>query len=69
MYRNVLGEMRRQKITGADMAKALGITPGTWSQKVNGHYPITFREAVRVKEVLNVDTPLEELFKEFKEAV
>ncbi len=69
MYRNVLGEMRRQGLTGAKMAEELGITQGTWSQKVNGKFPFTFREAVRVKKILGVDTPLEELFKEFKEAV
>lgn len=69
MYRNVLAEMKRQGITGGKMAEELGITQGTFSQKVNGNYPFTFREAVRVKEILRVDTPLDELFKEFKEAV
>jgi len=69
MYRNVLAEMKRQGLTGGNMAEALGVTPGTWSQKVNGNYPFTFREAVKVKEVLKTDLPLEELFKEFKEGV
>lgn len=69
MYRNVKAEMKRKGLLGADMAKALGITEGTWSQKVNGNYPFTFREAVKVKEVLKTNLPLEELFKEFKEAV
>ena len=69
MYRNVLAEMKRQGLTGANMAEALGVTQGTFSQKVNGNYPFTFREAVKVKEVLKTNLPLEVLFKEFKEAV
>lgn len=67
MYRNVLAEMKRQGLTGGNMAEELGITPGTFSQKVNGNYPFTFREAVKVKEVLKTDLPLEVLFEEFKE--
>lgn len=69
MYREVLAEMKRQKLTGANMAEALGVTPGTWSQKVNGNYPFTFREAVKVKKILKTELPLEELFKEYEEAV
>lgn len=69
MYRNVMAEMKRQGITGAKMADELGITQGTFSQKVNGNYPFTFREAVKVKKVLKTDLPLEELFEEYEEAV
>lgn len=69
MYREVSAEMRRKKLTGADMAEGLGITQGTFSQKLNGNYPFTFREAVKVKEILKSELPLEELFKEYEEAV
>ncbi len=69
MYRNVKAELARQGLKLEDLAEALNLTIGTVSMKLNGKYPITFREAVRVKAFLRVDTPLEELFKEFKEAV
>jgi magnesium-transporting ATPase (P-type) len=62
-------ELARQGMTLEALAEKLDLTIGTVSQKLNGKYPITFREAVRIKKILGVDTPLEELFKEFKEAV
>ena len=69
MYRNVKAELTRQGITLEVLAEKMDLTIGTISMKLNGKYPITFREAVRIKEILGVVTPLEELFKEFKEAV
>ena len=69
MYRNVKAELARQGLKLEDLAEALNLTIGTVSMKLNGKYPITFREAVRIKAILGVDTPLEELFKEFKEGV
>ena len=69
MYRNVKAELARQGLKLEDLAEALNLTIGTVSMKLNGKYPITFREAVRTKAFLKVDTPLEELFKEYEEAV
>ena len=69
MYRNVKAELARQGMTLEVLAERLDLTIGTVSMKLNGKYPITFREAVRIKAILGVDTPLEELFTEFKEGV
>lgn len=67
MYRNVKAEMTRQDITLDILAIKLGVTIGTVCNWINGKYPIPFKKAVEIKKILGVDTPLEELFKEFKE--
>lgn len=64
MYPNVTAERARRKITLKALAKELGITESTLSQKLNGAYPITLNEAKKIKQVIGADMPLEELFKE-----
>ena len=66
MYPEVRAEMARKNITLASIAKdpRIDCTVSTLSQKFKGKYPILFREAVAVKDILNSDLPLEELFKE-----
>lgn len=64
MYPNVKAEMARRDITLAKMAEALGVTIGTLSLKLNGKYPITWDEAVKIKGFLGVDMPIENLFSE-----
>lgn len=66
MYRNVKAEMTRQGMTLEVLASKLGITTATLSHKLNGRYPLTFGEAIEIKQVLGVDIPLEELFKSYK---
>lgn len=67
MYRNVKAELTRQDMTLTELAEKLGVTLGTVSNWLNGVYPIPFKKAVEIKAILKVDTPLDELFKEFKE--
>ena len=62
MYRNLEAELKRKDMTRAELAKALEITPGTLSLKLNGKSAITLPEAMKIKEVLGVDIPIEELF-------
>lgn len=43
MFRNLSAEMARQGYTIGKLANALGITPGTLSQKLNGKSELTLR--------------------------
>lgn len=66
MYPNVEAERGRRKITLAMMASdpRIDCTVSTMSMKLTGKAPLTFKEAVAIKDILDSDLPLEELFKE-----
>ena len=64
MYQNLRAELARKGLTMTDVANELGVRLATISDKMNGKYPITLNEAKKIKRFLNVDLPLEELFKE-----
>ena len=66
MYPNVEGEKARKKITLAMIANdpRIHCTVSTLSLKLTGKAPLSFKEAVAIKDILNSDLPLEELFKE-----
>ena len=64
MYPNCKAELARQDITLEMLAKVLGRSLTTVSQKLKGRYPLTLREAKAIKNFLNVDIPLEVLFEE-----
>lgn len=64
MYKNVKAEFARKGLTLEVVAKELGVTVSTLSQKMNGKYPFTLNEAKAIKKVLEVDIPLEILFEE-----
>lgn len=64
MYPNCKAELARQGINLETLAKVLGRTLTTVSQKLNGKYPLTLKEAKAIKNFLKVDMPLEELFEE-----
>ena len=64
MYQNLRAELARKGLTLTDVANELGVRLATISDKMNGKYPITLNEAKKIKRFLNVDLPLEELFKE-----
>lgn len=67
MYPNVEAEMARVRMTRTKMAHQMGITLGTLSLKLSGNSDLTFPEAIKIKKLLKVDIPIEELFKEVKE--
>lgn len=71
MYPEVRAEMGRKNITLTAIAKdpRVDCTVSTLSQKLKGKYPITLKEAVGIKAILNSDLTLEELFKEAEECV
>lgn len=62
MYPNLRAEMARAGVSGAEVAKMLGITAGTFSQKSNGKNEFSLDEAKTIKDMLGVDMPLDELF-------
>lgn len=66
MYPNLRAEMARHKVTAAELAKAVGVTNGTMSQKMNGKFGFSLDEANTIKETLKTDLTIEELF-EIKE--
>lgn len=62
MFRNLLAEMARRKVTAKDLAEKLGITDGTMSGKMNGKSSFSLKEANQIKNILGTDIPIEELF-------
>lgn len=62
MYSNVRAEMARKNIKIVDLAEMTGIRYQTLSDKLRGDAPILMKEAVAIKNALQVDMPLEELF-------
>lgn len=62
MYYNLEAELARKHITKTELAKQLGITLGTLSLKLNGKATLLLPEAKKIKEILNISMPLEELF-------
>ena len=63
MYSNVKAELARHNLNIVDLSKMTGIRYQTLVDKINGKYPMTFDEAKKIKEALEVDIPMEELFK------
>lgn len=64
MYRNARAEMVRAGFTLERIALEMDITASTLSQKLNGKYPITLKEAKKFKSIVKSDLPLETLFEE-----
>lgn len=66
IYPALKGEMSQKKITLAMIAAdpRVDCTVSTLSQKLNGKYPLTFGEAVAIKEIVQSELPLEDLFQE-----
>lgn len=64
MFPNLKAEMARRDIKLADLAAVLGVTVPTLSTKLNGKYPLTWDEAIKIKRFIGVDIPIEVLFSE-----
>jgi hypothetical protein len=72
MYPNLKAEFARKNLTLADVVaelrkKGMKMTIGTLSTKMNKKnkkLTFSFDEAVALKQILNTDLPLEELFEE-----
>ena len=64
MYPNVEAELARARLTRKMLSEQMGITQGTLSLKLSGKSDLTFPEAIKIKTLLKVNIPIEELFKE-----
>lgn len=62
MYRNLEAEMVRKGFTQSRLAELLNLNSSTISLKMNGKRDFSLNEAMRIKELLRVDIPIEELF-------
>lgn len=64
VYPNIKAEMARKNLTVEGLSLVSGIKFSTLSAKLNGKRDLTYPEAVKIKQALNVDIPLETLFVE-----
>lgn len=62
MFPNLEAELARKKITRNALAKALDVSPNTVTRKLNGETPIHLEECLHIKQILNVQIPVEKLF-------
>lgn len=62
MYPNLEDEMKKNKITGAMLARRLNKTPTTVSLKLHGKAPITLAECVEIKSAIGTDKTIDYLF-------
>lgn len=62
MFPNLEAEMARSKITQAQIAEKLGITPTTLSFKLNGKSSLSLKECVAIKKNVFPDKTLDYLF-------
>lgn len=62
MFPNLEAEMARSKVTQAQIAKILGITPTTLSFKLNGKSSLSLKECVEIKQKVFPDKSLDYLF-------
>lgn len=64
MYSTLKAEIARKEMKFAEIARACDMLESTFSNKINGRSPWNLPECVKVKDVLGVDMPIDELFKE-----
>lgn len=62
MYENVRAELARRNKTIVDLSQETGIRYQTLSEKLRGNSPLTLKEAVAIKQALNLDMSIEDLF-------
>lgn len=68
MYRRAKAEIIRVGLTLEPIAREMGITVATLSQKLNEKYPMTVNEAREFKRIIKSSLSLEELFESTEEA-
>jgi len=64
MFLNLEAEMARTRLNRTRLSKEMGITLGTLSLKLSGKSDLTLKEAMKIKKLLGVPMPIEELFEE-----
>lgn len=69
VFWNLLQELNCRQITYIAIAKVLGVTPTSVSQKMRGVEQFKLKEMLAIREFLNIDTPLDELFQRYECAI
>lgn len=67
MFKNLRAEMVRKDIDVPKLAELIEMKVSALYSRLNGSTQLTFADAVRIKQALGVEMPLEELFEERKE--
>lgn len=62
MLANLKAEMARKSLTNEDVRKVIGKTAKTVQEKVKGKAPMTFQEAIAIRDTLFPGMELEYLF-------
>ena len=62
VYPNLNAELSRVGMTREELAKRIGRAKSTTNSKITGKVDFTLSEAFRIKQVLNVNCSIEELF-------
>lgn len=62
MYPNLEAELKRRNIKRQEFANLLGVGITTISEKMQGKSEFTLAAAFKIKKILGVDMPIEELF-------
>lgn len=64
MYENLRAEIARKNKTLMDLSNEIGMRYQTLSEKIRGNSSFTVKEAISIKNALNVNMSIEELFGE-----
>lgn len=69
MYSFLRGEMYKAHITVSALARQIGVTEKTLRNKISGETDFTWPEALTVRNIVNPEIGMEELFKKDNEPV
>jgi hypothetical protein len=64
MHRNLKAEMARNDITALTLSEKTGIRYQTLTAKIAGTSPITIKEARKIRDAVNPNLTIDELFDE-----
>ncbi len=62
MYANVKAELARKNMSIVDLSNKTGIRYQTLADKIRGDSPMTVDDALKIKQAIGVNMPIEELF-------
>ena len=62
MFNNLLAEMARNRLTGKDVSRTVGMEYGTWRNKMNGRSEFTLHEMKKIRSKVFPDMTLDYLF-------
>lgn len=63
MYTKLIESLRESGIPYTRLARMIGMPPSTMHDKIHGLTSFTLEEAVKIREALDEEMPVEELFR------